>query len=64
MRQEFGIDFQRPDVGLQRPDFQEAFPRALEDIVVALRALRIVALDVQNVTPPNQSHPHRRIRRI
>ena len=44
-----------PTVGLQRPVLQEAPERAAEQIVVALRALRIVALDIEDMPPPDQS---------
>ena len=40
---------------LQRPVLQEAPERAAEQIVVALGALRIVALDIEDVPPPDQS---------
>ena len=39
----------------QRPVLQETPERAAEQIVVALRALRIVALDIEDMPPPDQS---------
>ena len=50
-----GIDLQVTDGGPQRPVVQEAPERAAKQIVVALRALRIVALDVEDMPPPDQS---------
>src|SRR5262249_12286322 len=52
-----GIERERPDLYIDRPDFQEALPGPLEYAVVALRPLRIVALDIEDVTPSDQTLP-------
>ena len=44
-----------PTLVCQRPVLQEAPERAAEQIVVALGALRIVALDIEDMPPPDQS---------
>ena len=55
VREIVGIDLQLADGCLQRPVLQKAPERAAEQIVVALRALRIVALDIEDMPPPDQS---------
>ena len=60
MRLQFGIEFERTDLHIDRPDFQETLPGPLEDAVVALRALRVIALDIEHVTPPDQRCPSAR----
>ena len=48
---------ERTERRLERPDFQEAFPRPLKNVVIAFRALRIVALDIDHMPSPDQIGP-------
>ena len=49
------FDLQRTELRLERPDLQEARKAALEHAVIALRALRIVALDIDDMPPPDHA---------
>ena len=51
MREKFAIDLKPPDIELERPDFAEPFRGMLENAVITRRPLRIVALDIKDVTP-------------
>src|SRR5262249_41244690 len=49
---ELGLELRLADFSLALPDVVSAFPRLLEEHIVALRALRIEALDIKHMPPP------------
>src|SRR5262249_50376483 len=49
------VELERPDLARERPYRQETFPRPLEQPVIAFGALRVVAADIDDVSPGDQS---------
>src|SRR5262249_25721985 len=55
VRKVLRVELERPDLARERPYRQETFPRALEQPVIAFGALRVVAADIDDVSPGDQS---------
>src|SRR5262249_57141761 len=51
----FRVELERPELARERPYRQDTFPRALEQPVIALGAPRVVAADIDDVSPGDQS---------
>src|SRR5262249_56369583 len=55
VRKVLRVELERPDLARERPYRQETFPRPLEQPVIAFGALRVVAADIDDVSPGDQS---------
>src|SRR5207244_6098525 len=64
MREVLRVELETTEPRLQWPDFEKPSPRALEQTVIALGALRVIALDIDDVPALDQFWLRRERRRI